>query len=100
MTATNAEAPVRLDVQAAGEAVRIMVVGEAEAGFAGRYRLEVTTGANNRSTQSGTVRLMPGQRAILATVTVSVGQGQWEADLFVEPGDGIAYKLSQSGRRL
>ena len=88
-------APVRLVAHAVEGGVRITVEGLSAAAFAGSYRLQVSGGSCNRSTQSGTVRLRPGVPATMVTTRISANGG-WTARLLVEPANAAAYEEVRS----
>lgn len=89
--------PIRLEAEPVGQAMRFQVVGEADAPVSARFTLHVESGAGNRSQNAGTARLVPGQRAILTTVTVSLNNQPWRATLHVEPEGGAAYEQKLQG---
>lgn len=93
----QAPQPVRLETVAAGDAVEVRVLGRSEVPTAARYRLEVRSGSGNRSTQSGTARLLPGQEPVLIRLRMSSGSvNEWSVRLFVEPEGGAAYEQAAS----
>ena len=86
--------PIRLEVRPNDGGVELRVIGDAAQQVAARYVLEVSTGAGNRSRQSGHARLVPGNAVILLRLHLanSAASG-WEAHLAVEPGEGESYEL-------
>lgn len=94
-------APVQLIAQPTDDGVRIMVVGSSPKPVTARYMLVVSSeGANsNRSTQRGSVRLVPGVEVTMVTMTLRAkGQG-WTARLTVEPENAPAYEEVETSDR-
>jgi hypothetical protein len=88
--------PIRLVSEAAGDGLRLKVVGSSDRALSADYRLEVSSessGGTNRSVQSGGVRLQPGVPVTLVTLSLgSVKNGAWSARLHVTPKPGAAYE--------
>ena len=91
-----ASRPVRLDIAATGQGVRLQVVGRSDHAFEGNYALEVASdprAGGNRTVQRGSVRLVPGMPVTLMTLDLGLaGTGGWSARLRVEPSSGPAYE--------
>lgn len=95
--AASSPPPIRLEAEPVGQAMRFQVVGEADRPLAARFTLHVESGAGNRSQNAGTARLVPGQRAVLTTVTVSLNGQPWRATLRVEPEGAAPYEQALRG---
>jgi len=91
----DAPPPVQLVAQPTEDGVRIRVVGSSLETVCAKYTLEVSSqGTNsNRSTQRGSVKLIPGVEVTMVTFTLrSKGQG-WTARLTVQPENAPAYEV-------
>lgn len=85
--------PIRLETLVRPGGVDVQVIGLSSLPLSARYRLEVSGGTGNRSTQSGNVRLTPGRTAVLIRTRISSGSdGDWSARLIVEPEQGASYE--------
>ncbi|MBX9815977.1 MAG: hypothetical protein A4S12_02235 [Proteobacteria bacterium SG_bin5] len=94
--ATSAERPIRLERAAHPGGIELRVVAAPARPGRADYRLTVETGSGNRSTQSGTITLVPGDRTTVVTLRVSVAQ-PWRAVLTVTLDDGAVYQTQESG---
>lgn len=91
-----ADAPITLATEASATGVTVRVVGLASTAIAARYSLEVASGGS-RTVQSGSVRLRPGESAVLLTSRMGGdAQRPWTARLRVEPEGQASYEISRS----
>ena len=88
--------PLNLVLEGEGTAARLLVVGESAVPLTARYELEASGGNGNRSVQSGTVRLLPGQRVTLVSLSMSGLPETWAAKLRVSH-DGGSYEQARNG---
>jgi hypothetical protein len=90
------DAPIRLVSEAAGDGMRLKVVGLSDRPLSADYKLEVSSqsgGGTNNSVQSGGVQLQPGVPVTLVTLSLgNVKNGGWTARLHVTPRPGAAYQ--------
>lgn len=86
--------PIRLETHAESGGVELRVIGEATEQVAARYALEVSSGAGNRSRQSGHARLVPGTPVVLLRLRLAnSGARDWQAHLVVEPSGRESYEI-------
>ena len=87
--------PVFLRAERAGDAVRLMVIGQSDRALSVRYRLEAESGpptGSNRSNQSGVAHLLPDERRVLIRLTMGSSPSKdWRARLFVTIDGGESY---------
>lgn len=99
LAAGQPSAPIDLVAETAPAGVTLRVVGRSSAPMEAQYRLEVSSGpgaGSNRSTQSGSVRLEPGEERVLLTTRLGgVAERDWRALLTVTPRTGEPYRIER-----
>ena len=90
--------PVNLVLEGKGEQARLLVIGESAVPLTARYELEASSGNGNRSVQSGTVRLLAGQRVELVKLNMSGSTHGWAATLRVNHNGGSYEQVRQARR--
>ncbi|WP_426265782.1 curli-like amyloid fiber formation chaperone CsgH [Sphingomonas sp. LHG3443-2] len=89
--------PVNLVLEGTGEQARLMVIGESPVPLTARYELEASSSDGNQSVQTGTVRLLPGQRVVLVSLSMGGATQGWSATLRVNH-DGGSYEQVKKAR--
>lgn len=96
-SATLAAQPVQLISRPTPGGIELTVIGASPTPLSASYSLTVTGGSGNRSTQSGRVRLLPGQRVTLVSLALSGKNGiTWSAMLHVEANGYAPYTVTSS----
>jgi hypothetical protein len=99
--ASSASAPVWLSEEPTHHGVKLVVRGASQQPVEAAYSLEVQgdSRGGNRSTQRGTVRLLPDQTVTLITVGLpNASSGDWSATLRVQPRGQPAYEQKLGAR--
>jgi hypothetical protein len=87
--------PIQMIAQTTEDGVRIRVVGSSLEPVTAKYMLQVSSeGANsNRSTQRGSVKLVPGVEVTMVNMTLRSRGQSWTARLTVEAENAPAYEI-------
>jgi hypothetical protein len=99
--ATNMDKPLQLVTREDAAGVHVAVQGLSQLDCRVQYELHIESGPQggmNRSVQRGRAQLVPGQKLVVAKVTLGPGPGnEWKARLVVQDCRGEQYELLRSG---